>query len=80
MPYETPRELEEAIRCFLEYYKHRRHHEGLGNVTPYDVYTGRHLEVIQGRKEAKSRTLQARRDYNRTTGEQDHSLRCVHYF
>lgn len=46
----------------------------LGNVMPYDVYTGRHLEVIQRRKEVKSRTLEARRDYNRTAREQGRGL------
>lgn len=44
VPYEMPSELEEAIRAFIEYYNYRRYHEGLGDVTPYDVYTGRHLE------------------------------------
>ena len=46
----------------------------LGDVTPYDVYTGRHLEVIRRRKEAKNRTLQARKDYNRTAREQGSGL------
>lgn len=69
VPYEMPSELKEAIRAFIEYYNYRRYYEGLGDVTPYDAYTGRHLEVIQGRKEAKSRTLQARKDYNRTVRE-----------
>jgi len=74
MPYEMPGELEEAIRAFIDYYNHRRYHEGLGDVTPYDVYTGRHLEIIQQRKEAKSRTLQVRRDYNRTVREKSSGL------
>jgi len=65
-----PGELKQAIRAFIEYYNYRRYHEGLGNVTPYDVYTGRHLEVIQSRKEAKNRTLRTRRDYNRIAREQ----------
>ena len=73
-PYEMPGELEEAIRAFIEHYNYRRYHEGLGDVTPYDVYTGRHLEIIQKRKEAKSRTLQVRRDYNRTDREQGSGL------
>jgi putative transposase len=64
VPHEMPDELKEAIRGFIEYYNYRRYHEGLGNVTPYDVYTGRHHEIFQRRKEAKSRTLAARRDYN----------------
>jgi transposase len=70
MPYETPGELEQDIRAFIDYYNYRRYHEGLGDVTPRDVQTGRHLEIIQKRKEAKSRTLQERRDYNRTAREQ----------
>jgi hypothetical protein len=63
-PYDMPSELKEAIRVFVEYYNHRRYHEGLGNVTPWDVYTGKHLEIIARRKEVKSRTLQERKDYN----------------
>ena len=72
VPYDMPSELKEAIRAFIEYYNYRRYHEGLGNVTPYDVYTGRYLEIIQRRKEVKSKTLKARRDYNRTAREQGH--------
>jgi len=74
LPYDMPSELREAIRAFVEYYNYRRYHEGLGNVTPYDVYTGRHIEIIQRRKEVKSKTLQARRDYNRSAREQSNSL------
>ena len=65
VPHETPSELKEAIRGFIEYYNYRRYHEGLGNVTPYDVYTGKHHEIIQRRKEAKNRTSEERRNYNR---------------
>jgi transposase len=65
-PYDMPSELKEAIRAFIEYYNYRRYHEGLGNVTPYDVYTGKQHEIIQRRKEVKSRTLESRREYNRT--------------
>ena len=72
--YGMPVELKEAIKEFVEYYNYRRYHEGLGDVTPYAVYTGRYLEVIQRRKEAKSRTLQARRDYNRNAREQGSGL------
>jgi len=69
VPHEMPGELEKAIKAFIEYYNYRRYHEGLGNVTPYDVYTGRYLEVIQRRKEAKNKTLQVRMDYNKTVRE-----------
>lgn len=72
VPYEMPSELKEAIRGFIEYYNYRRYHEGLGNVTPHDVYTGKHLEIFQRRKEVKSRTLAARKDYNRTARGKGH--------
>jgi transposase InsO family protein len=74
VPYEMPSELREAIEAFIEYYNYQRYHEGLGDVTPYDVYVGRHLEIIQSRKEAKNGTLQLRRDYNRTAREQGNTL------
>ena len=74
VPYEMPSELKEAIMAFIEYYNYRRYHEGLGNVTPYDVYTGKQHEIVQRRKEVKSRTLEVRRDYNRTAREQGHGL------
>jgi len=74
VPYDMPSELKEAIKAFIEYYNYRRYHEGLGNVTPYDVYTGRHFEIMLRRKEVKSRTLEARRDYNRTARRQGQDL------
>jgi len=74
VPYDMPSELKEAIRAFIEYYNYRRYHEGLGNVTPNDVYTGKQHEIIQRRKEVKSKTLEIRRDYNRTAREQGHGL------
>jgi hypothetical protein len=46
----------------------------ISDVTPYDVYTGRRTEIMQRRKEAKNRTFQVRRDYNRAVREQGNSL------
>jgi len=74
VPYGVPGELKAVIKAFIKYYNYRRYHEGLGNVTPYDVYTGRHLEIVQRRKEVKSRTLQARKEYNRTARGQGSGL------
>ena len=71
VPYEMPGDLRESIDAFIEYYNHWRYHEGLGNVTPYDVYIGRHLEVIQRRREVKNKTLETRKVYNRTIRERD---------
>lgn len=66
IPYDMPSDLKKAIQAFIKYYNYSRYHEGLGNVTPYAVYTGKHLEIIQRRKEVKSRTLIERKDYNKT--------------
>lgn len=74
LPYEMPSQLEEAIRAFVEYYNYWRYHEGLGDVAPYDVYTGKHLEIIRRRKEAKNRTLLKRRVYNREAREKGKGL------
>jgi len=74
VPYEMPVHLEAAIGAFVEYYNYQRYHEGLGDVTPYDVYIGRHLEILQRRKEVKSKTLQGRKAYNRAVREQGNGL------
>ncbi len=63
-PYDMPGELGEAIMTFVKYYKHWRYQEGLGNVTPRDVYTGRHFAIIAKRKEVKGGTLLDRMSYN----------------
>ena len=62
--YEMPSDLAEAIGAFVEYYKYERYHEGLGNVTPWDVYTGKREEILEARKEVKTRTLETRKGYN----------------
>ncbi len=71
MPYDISSELEKAIAAFIKYYNYQRYHEGLGDVTPHNVYTGRHVEIMNRRKEVKDRTLQERKDYNRAAREQD---------
>jgi transposase InsO family protein len=53
-----PRELEQAIEGFLDYYNRRPYHESLDNPTPEDVYFGR-VEELRSRKELiKEKTLQ----------------------
>lgn len=69
--YETPSALERAVDAFVDYYNHRRYHEGIGNVTPADLYCGRRDEIVERRKEVRQRTLQQRRAYHRTSRERE---------
>ena len=64
-----PSELRQAIEAFVEYYNHQRYHEALGNVTPAAVYFGRKDGILARRKEAKQKTLQTRKEYNKTLRE-----------
>jgi transposase InsO family protein len=75
--YETPTALELSVDAFVDYYNNRRYHEGIGNVTPADVYYGRREEIRERRKEITKRTLQQRRDYHRASRERE-SHRSVH--
>jgi len=66
LPYEMPSELREAIESFVEYYNHQRYHEALGNITPADVYHGRKESILTWREEVKHKTLEARKEHNRS--------------
>ena len=62
--YHFPWQLEAAIRDFVAYYNNERYHEALDNVTPSEVYYGRHHEVLSERKKIKQLTMQRRKkDY-----------------
>jgi len=61
--YFYPWELERAIGDLVVYYNTRRYHESLDNVTPADVYLGRHEEVLSKRNLIKHKTLQERRQH-----------------
>jgi len=62
--YSSPEELQRAMAEFIEYYNHRRYHEGIGNVAPADVYYGRRDEILRRREGQKELTIQARLRYN----------------
>ncbi len=59
--YHFPWQLEAAIGDFVAYYNHERYHESLDNVTPADVYSGRHREVLSERARIKRLTMQRRK-------------------
>lgn len=62
--YYMPWELEQEIERFVNYYNNERYHESLDNVTPADVYYGRHKHIITTREQLKLQTLTARKRHN----------------
>jgi transposase InsO family protein len=62
--YHVPWDLEREIERFVRWYNHERYHESLDNVTPADVYHGRHREIITARELVKLQTLERRRRVN----------------
>jgi putative transposase len=63
--YNSPEELRRAIREFIEFYNHRRYHEGIGNVAPADVYYQRRAAILKRRTQLKRITFDERFRYNR---------------
>jgi transposase InsO family protein len=56
-----PGDLEARIGAFVEHCNHRRYHEGLGNLTPADVYSGRGQTILRERARIERRTIHQRR-------------------
>lgn len=62
--YYFPWELEAELQQFVDYYNNERYHESLKNVTPADVFHGRHHEVLSQREKIKIETMKLRRKQN----------------
>ncbi len=58
--YYFPWQLEQAVAAFVDYYKNRRYHEALGNVTSVDVYFGRATQFQTRREAIKQKALTQR--------------------
>ncbi len=48
--YYLPGDLKRALKDFVGYYNHERHHESLNNLTPADVFYGRGQEILDQRE------------------------------
>jgi len=72
--YYVPDELERELERFVRYYNEERVHESLDNVTPADVYHGRHHEIQTARQLLKEQTLRRRRCYNQGYELKDEAL------
>jgi len=59
--YFLPGDLETQIEAFVDHYNHHRYHESLNNVTPSDVYFGRHKMILKQRERIKRKTFEQRR-------------------
>jgi putative transposase len=64
--YTSPDEPRRAIGEFIEFYNHRRYHEGIGNVAPADLYYQRRQTILERRAEQKRSTIGDRLRYNRS--------------
>ena len=62
--YYFPWELEAELEKFVNYYNNERYHESINNVTPADVFYGRHHEVLSRRERIKIETIKSRRKQN----------------
>jgi len=60
--YLSPFEARSSLAQFFDYYNHRRPHQGIGNVTPYDKLMGYDIDIIKERK-VKSRLAREVRKY-----------------
>ena len=59
--YYLPGDLEAQIEAFVADYNNLRYHEGIGNLTPADVYFGRSQTILIEGERIKRQTITNRR-------------------
>jgi putative transposase len=64
--YQSPKEAEEGISRFIQYYNHQRLHQSLSYVTPYERYTGKDQQILSLRKERRKRVAENRKSINQS--------------
>jgi len=62
--YQNPREAEEGISRFIQDYNHKRLHQALDYVTPYERYTGQDQKILTQRKERRKKAKEHRKFIN----------------
>ena len=62
--WESPDEMKAEVKKFIDFYNSVRYHEGIGNVTPDDVYFGRKETILGKREQLKNETLNRRKKLN----------------
>jgi putative transposase len=71
----SSQELRQAIAEYIEFYNHRRYHEGIGNVAPAEVYYGRREKILKRREEQERQTLYEWFEYRRAQHGRNHNDR-----
>lgn len=62
----TPAEVAEDLAAFVEFYNHRRLHQGIGFVTPAERTTGGRRAIIEARRQGMAEARARRLEQNRS--------------